>query len=60
MWGEEVLIVSVDTRHFARGPVFRAADLLKVSGCVRVVQLEADYPRIPRAMRMIGSTGASI
>jgi hypothetical protein len=30
MWGEEVLLVSVDTRHFARGPVFRAADLLKV------------------------------
>jgi hypothetical protein len=29
-WGEEVLVVSVDTRHFARGPVFRAADLLKV------------------------------
>ena len=29
-WGEEVLLVSVDTRHFARGPVFRAADLLKV------------------------------
>lgn len=29
-WGEEVLIVSVDTRHFARGPIFRAADLLKV------------------------------
>ncbi|KAG9205208.1 hypothetical protein G6514_008785 [Epicoccum nigrum] len=28
-WGEEVLVVSVDTRHFARGPVFRAADLLK-------------------------------
>ncbi|KAF3048044.1 hypothetical protein E8E12_008414 [Didymella heteroderae] len=27
--GEEVLVVSVDTRHFARGPVFRAADLLK-------------------------------
>ncbi|KAH6618956.1 hypothetical protein C7974DRAFT_416293 [Boeremia exigua] len=28
-WGEEVLVVSVDTKHFARGPVFRAADLLK-------------------------------
>ncbi|KAF3008931.1 hypothetical protein E8E13_011324 [Curvularia kusanoi] len=28
-WGEEVLVVSVDTEHFARGPVFRAADLLK-------------------------------
>ncbi|KAF2624134.1 hypothetical protein BU25DRAFT_399327 [Macroventuria anomochaeta] len=28
-WGEEVLVVTVDTRHFARGPVFRAADLLK-------------------------------
>lgn len=30
-WSEEVLVVSVDTGHFARGPVFRAADLLKVS-----------------------------
>ncbi|KAF1924735.1 uncharacterized protein M421DRAFT_8595 [Didymella exigua CBS 183.55] len=29
MWSEEVLVVSVDTRHFARGPVFRARDLLK-------------------------------
>jgi hypothetical protein len=26
--GEEVWIVEVDTRHLARGPVFRAADLL--------------------------------
>lgn len=30
MYGEEVWVVTVDTRHFARGPVFRAADLLKV------------------------------
>ncbi|KAF1350446.1 hypothetical protein EJ07DRAFT_159586 [Lizonia empirigonia] len=29
MYGEEVWVVTVDTRHFARGPVFRAADLLK-------------------------------
>ncbi|KAJ8116589.1 hypothetical protein OPT61_g2013 [Boeremia exigua] len=28
-WGEELLIVTVDTGHFARGPVFRAADLLR-------------------------------
>lgn len=33
-FSEEVLVVSVDTRHFARGPVFRAADLLKVSRCM--------------------------
>ncbi|KZM21519.1 uncharacterized protein EKO05_0006254 [Ascochyta rabiei] len=29
VYGEETWVVSVDTRHFARGPVFRAADLLK-------------------------------
>ncbi|KAJ4985362.1 hypothetical protein SVAN01_09117 [Stagonosporopsis vannaccii] len=28
-WSEELLVVTVDTRHFARGPIFRAADLLK-------------------------------
>jgi hypothetical protein len=28
-YGEETWVVTVDTRHFARGPVFRAADLLK-------------------------------
>lgn len=28
VWGEEVLLVTVDSRHFARGPVFRAVDLL--------------------------------
>ncbi|KAH7122227.1 hypothetical protein B0J11DRAFT_463794, partial [Dendryphion nanum] len=27
-FGEEMTVVAVDTRHFARGPVFRAADLL--------------------------------
>ena len=27
--GEDTLVVTVDTRHLARGPVFRAADLLK-------------------------------
>ncbi|KAF1852030.1 uncharacterized protein K460DRAFT_362799 [Cucurbitaria berberidis CBS 394.84] len=27
--GEDTFVVTVDTRHFARGPVFRAADLLK-------------------------------
>lgn len=36
-WGEEVLVVSVDTRHFARGPVFRAADLLKLCLALGVV-----------------------
>jgi hypothetical protein len=28
-YGEDTFVVTVDTRHFARGPVFRAADLLK-------------------------------
>jgi hypothetical protein len=28
-YGENTWVVTVDTRHFARGPVFRAADLLK-------------------------------
>lgn len=28
-YGEDTLVVTVDTRHFARGPVFRAADLIK-------------------------------
>lgn len=28
-YGEDAYVVTVDTRHFARGPVFRAADLLK-------------------------------
>jgi hypothetical protein len=28
-FGEDTWVVTVDTRHFARGPVFRAADLLK-------------------------------
>jgi hypothetical protein len=28
-YGEDTLVVTVDTRHLARGPVFRAADLLK-------------------------------
>jgi hypothetical protein len=27
--GQETLVVKIDTRHFARGPVFRAADFLK-------------------------------
>lgn len=27
-YGEETTVVAVDTRHFARGPIFRAADLL--------------------------------
>ncbi|KAF1963129.1 hypothetical protein CC80DRAFT_530972 [Byssothecium circinans] len=27
-YGEDTHVVTVDTRHFARGPVFRAADLL--------------------------------
>jgi len=26
---EDIWVVTVDTRHFARGPVFRAADLLE-------------------------------
>ncbi|KAF2130781.1 hypothetical protein P153DRAFT_287611, partial [Dothidotthia symphoricarpi CBS 119687] len=28
-YGEDTYVVTVDTRHFARGPVFRAADLLR-------------------------------
>ncbi|KAF2256960.1 hypothetical protein BU26DRAFT_546147 [Trematosphaeria pertusa] len=28
-YGEDTLVVTVDTKHFARGPVFRAADLLE-------------------------------
>jgi hypothetical protein len=28
-YGEDTLVVTVDTRHLARGPVLRAADLLK-------------------------------
>ncbi|KAL6703575.1 hypothetical protein ACN47E_009520 [Coniothyrium glycines] len=28
-YGEDTFVVAVDTRHLARGPVFRAADLLK-------------------------------
>jgi hypothetical protein len=31
-FGEDTWVVTVDTRHFARGPVFRAADLLKDDG----------------------------
>ncbi|KAH7090702.1 hypothetical protein FB567DRAFT_426976, partial [Paraphoma chrysanthemicola] len=31
-YGEDTFVVTVDTRHFARGPVFRAADLLKEGG----------------------------
>lgn len=30
-YGEETWVVTVDTRQFARGPVFRAVDLLKGS-----------------------------
>jgi hypothetical protein len=29
IYGEDTFVVTVDTRHLARGPVFRAADLLK-------------------------------
>jgi hypothetical protein len=28
-YGEDTFVVTIDTRHLARGPVFRAADLLK-------------------------------
>lgn len=28
-YGEDTCVVTVDTRHLARGPIFRAADLLK-------------------------------
>lgn len=28
-YGEDAYVVTVDTQHLARGPVFRAADLLK-------------------------------
>jgi hypothetical protein len=31
-YGEDTFVVTVDTRHLARGPVFRAVDLLKNSG----------------------------
>ncbi|KAH7392510.1 hypothetical protein BKA66DRAFT_607035 [Pyrenochaeta sp. MPI-SDFR-AT-0127] len=31
-YGEDTFVVTVDTRHLARGPVFRAADLLKEGG----------------------------
>jgi hypothetical protein len=31
-FGEDTLVVTVDTRHFARGPVFRAADLVREGG----------------------------
>ncbi|KAF2636457.1 hypothetical protein P280DRAFT_552952 [Massarina eburnea CBS 473.64] len=31
-YGEDTYVVAVDTRHFARGPVFRAADLLAKEG----------------------------
>ncbi|KAF2023910.1 hypothetical protein EK21DRAFT_118324 [Setomelanomma holmii] len=31
-YGEDTLVVTVDTAHLARGPVFRAADLLKDGG----------------------------
>jgi hypothetical protein len=33
-YGEDTLVVTIDTRHLARGPVFRAADLLKEGGGV--------------------------
>ncbi|KAF1938884.1 hypothetical protein EJ02DRAFT_514215 [Clathrospora elynae] len=31
-YGEDTWVVSVDTQHFARGPVFRAVDLLREGG----------------------------
>lgn len=59
-WAEEVLVVSVDTRHFARGPVFRAADLLKVSRNVCLSCSLSRECRMQVAGLMIGCTGVSI
>jgi hypothetical protein len=31
-YGEDTMVVEIDTRHLARGPVFRAEDLLRKEG----------------------------
>lgn len=31
-YGEDTYVVTIDTQHLARGPVFRATDLLKIGG----------------------------
>lgn len=64
-WDEEVLVVSVDTRHFARGPVFRAADLLKVCSPYNILIVVGNGVLTGGRMRVLvglmsGCTGASI